>query len=1067
MAGQYSYSNTEAGSDEEGQEDWSDTGWAQPINADLNLNLQSFTQHHDNNHHDGDTGITKQEIHDLKTEALNVLSSGKQTGVTRMGLNDNKAGMKGLDKERINQIIFEASKGSRFYENEKKKEEQMKLRILEQKVKVESLTEEQLCQGLIQADKLLEELKTDRKLDRYIVHIDMDAFYAAVEMRDNPSLRDKPMAVGGSSMLSTSNYHARRYGVRAAMPGFIGKKLCPELVIVPSNFEKYTAVSKLVRNILAEYDPNYSTMSLDEAYLDFTDHVQQRQGLEVKGRTFLARTNDHFDKDGCVCDPNCAIREWLLSPDGPPAHVLKHGNILDVNILLQESATDDDVPAELTGELCFRCNKKRASVRVEVFGLSVEEAVREMRFRIEQKTRLTASAGIAPNTMLAKVCSDYNKPNGQFRVLPTIEAVTAFVNNLPIRKVSGIGNVSEKMLNAVGVELCSHLYQKRALLYFLYSPISFNYFMRVCLGIGSTRIERDGERKSLSTERSFSEINKPADLFRKCEELCTALWEDIQQEQLMGKTVTLKLKTVGFEVRTRAQTLPDYTNSRDVILEAALDLLKGEIQACYPQPLRLRLMGVRLSTLLHSSHYSRQHQKTIKGMFKQRQTKQESDLGSIVSTVSANNVAPECSSLSAQSAEAAGLPTGTFSVPTTASTDSEPQTSHNDTVKLKTGTVFRENRLSSMSDSDSRSPFVGSASSLNMSASDALSLPEDKTKSESQKKLDDSVSQWTRQKRKDYAGSLLTQVPKKLAYTCPVCNKEVLTSGLNNMNKHVDKCLAKVNQDGAGADQTTISEAGQDGAGTDQTTISEAGQDDAGMDQTTISEAGQNGPCDGQTVAVEAGSSECDAFISSKFAKSALKNDTKSRLPSMNPEKLISEVVHVPKLPLCSNLSKEQMTDDCLGEISSSMSRGENLDREVNSRGQQNHDSDEIEESVCMSGDRNPVDRTDTLEPDSVGISNESESIESLQLQTERQRYRCPVCNIVLNVSLGRFNDHVDMCLNQPTISSILREPNQPSEDSKRQKRLSVDESSPVSAAKRKKSSNSPKSRSIMSYLKR
>lgn len=111
MASHSSYSHPEAGSDEEGQEDWSDTGWAQPINAGPNLNLQSITHHHNNSHHEIDTGITKQEINELKAETLNVLSSGKQTGVTRMGLNDNKAGMKGLDKERINQIIFEASKG--------------------------------------------------------------------------------------------------------------------------------------------------------------------------------------------------------------------------------------------------------------------------------------------------------------------------------------------------------------------------------------------------------------------------------------------------------------------------------------------------------------------------------------------------------------------------------------------------------------------------------------------------------------------------------------------------------------------------------------------------------------------------------------------------------------------------------------------------------------------------------------------------------------------------------------------------------------------------------------------
>ena len=100
------------------------------------------------------------------------------------------------------------------------------------------------------------------------MHVDMDMFYAAVEMRDDPRLQDIPMAVGGMGMLSTSNYRARKYGVRAAMPGFIAKKLCPELVIVPGNMDKYAQVSEVVRGVFKEYDPNFAPMSLDEAYLD-------------------------------------------------------------------------------------------------------------------------------------------------------------------------------------------------------------------------------------------------------------------------------------------------------------------------------------------------------------------------------------------------------------------------------------------------------------------------------------------------------------------------------------------------------------------------------------------------------------------------------------------------------------------------------------------------------------------------------------------------------------------------------------------------------------------------------
>ena len=196
-----------------------------------------------------------------------------------------------------------------------------------------------------------------------IVHVDMDAFYAAVEEKDDPSLKTCPMAVGGMGMLTTSNYLARKFGVRAGMPGFIGKKLCPQLKIVPTNFSKYRAVSAQVREVFKEYDKNFCPMSLDEAYLNLTDYL-------------------------------------LSHPSLTPGTV-----------------------------------------------------VNEMRAKIQEKTTLTASAGISLNCLVSKICSDLNKPNGQYELLDEDE-MRKFVAQLPIRKVGGIGNVTEQMLDVFGVKTC-------------------------------------------------------------------------------------------------------------------------------------------------------------------------------------------------------------------------------------------------------------------------------------------------------------------------------------------------------------------------------------------------------------------------------------------------------------------------------------------------------------------------------------------------------------------------------------------------------------------------------------
>nr|XP_024102617.2 DNA polymerase kappa isoform X6 [Pongo abelii] len=543
--------------------------------------------------------------------------SYKDDLLLRMGLNDNKAGMEGLDKEKINKIIMEATKGSRFYGNELKKEKQVNQRIENMMQQKAQITSQQLRKAQSQVDRFAMELEQSRNLSNTIVHIDMDAFYAAVEMRDNPELKDKPIAVGSMSMLSTSNYHARRFGVRAAMPGFIAKRLCPQLIIMPPNFDKYRAVSKEVKEILADYDPNFMAMSLDEAYLNITKHLEERQNWPEDKRRYFIKMGNSVENDNPGKEVNkLSERERSISP-----------------LLFEESPSDLQPPGDPFQVNFEEQNNPQILQNSVVFGTSAEEVVKEIRFRIEQKTTLTASAGnnliisfslgdfnpvqdcrreprrpqgIAPNTMLAKVCSDKNKPNGQYQILPNRQAVMDFIKDLPIRKVSGIGKVTEKMLKALGIITCTELYQQRALLSLLFSETSWHYFLHISLGLGSTHLTRDGEKKSMSVERTFSEINKAEEQYSLCQELCSELAQDLQKQRLKGRTVTIKLKNVNFEVKTRASTVSSVVSTAEEIFAIAKELLKTEIDADFPHPLRLRLMGVRISSFPNEE--DRKHQ---------------------------------------------------------------------------------------------------------------------------------------------------------------------------------------------------------------------------------------------------------------------------------------------------------------------------------------------------------------------------------------------------------------------------------------------------------------------------
>ena len=463
-----------------------------------------------------------------------------------MSLNATKAGMHGLDTERINAIIDQASKGSKFYEAKAKTQKRIDSQVENMDQEVRKLLPANISLAEREADRILNVEQINVEQGRTIVHVDMDAFYAAVHERDDPSLKTKPMAVGSMGMLSTSNYLARRFGVRAGMPGFIGKKLCPNLCIIPTDFEKYRKIAAVTREIFAEYDPNFVAMSLDEAYLDITEYLKCRKTLSE-------------DESQSKIKQQYYATESFIENDG-------------VTIL------GDKIISETI----------------------VEKVVKEIRHKIQSATNgLTASAGIAPNTVLAKICSDFNKPNGQY-VLTGEREIYDFVKKLPIRKVSGIGNVSEQILTKVlNIRTCGDLYEKRGMILLLFKPATAHFLLRISLGIGESMLSsKESPRKSMSSETTFEDTSAPQKLFQICDELCLDLAKSLcktENSALHGKQVTVKIKTYKFEIKTKVTTLCTPTSEYETISSAARKVLKQLMDTAVEKPLKLRLIGVRIS----------------------------------------------------------------------------------------------------------------------------------------------------------------------------------------------------------------------------------------------------------------------------------------------------------------------------------------------------------------------------------------------------------------------------------------------------------------------------------------
>lgn len=331
-----------------------------------------------------------------------------------------------------------------------------------------------------------------------ILHLDMDAFYASVEVQDNPRLKGKPVIVGGMNnhgIVTTANYEARKFGVHSAMPIFMAKSLCPRGCFVPVRMSRYQEVSREVLNILYGITSLVEQVSIDEAYLD------------------------------------------LSNLDTAPLEVAKI-----------------------------------------------------IKSRVLEKTGLTLSIGISYNKFLAKLASDWNKPNG-IKVI-TQDMVPYILYPLPVKSVHGIGPKSAKRLNNIGIYTVEDLFAlSEEFLIELFGKSGVDIYSRI-RGIDNRKIETERERKSLGTETTFRETKDKELLKRYLHEFAYDISSSLQRKNLQGRTITLKVKYEDFKTQTKSRSLVNDISSAEDIYDNGVSLL-DELKLSK----NIRLIGLTISNL--------------------------------------------------------------------------------------------------------------------------------------------------------------------------------------------------------------------------------------------------------------------------------------------------------------------------------------------------------------------------------------------------------------------------------------------------------------------------------------
>lgn len=343
---------------------------------------------------------------------------------------------------------------------------------------------------------------TEDRPCRKIIHVDMDAFYASVEQRDEPSLKGKPVAVGGGhrGVVAAASYEARRFGIRSAMPSVTAKRRCPDIVFVKPRFDVYRAVSHQVRGIFADYTDLVEPLSLDEAYLDVT---QDRHALG-----------------------------------------------------------------------------------------SARAIAEDIRRRIREETGLTASAGVSYCKFIAKLASDYRKPDGLTVVTP--ERGPEFVASLPVARFHGVGPVTARKMEKLGISTGADLREWSVAALEMQFGSSGSWYYRICRGIDEREVKPDRPYKSVSAERTFDEdLVDPARLAAELERIAGYAWDRVRRAEVSGRTVTLKVKFQDFTIITRSKSFGSAVTDLSAFAGAGQALLS----ALHPLPRGIRLLGLGLHNL--------------------------------------------------------------------------------------------------------------------------------------------------------------------------------------------------------------------------------------------------------------------------------------------------------------------------------------------------------------------------------------------------------------------------------------------------------------------------------------
>lgn len=337
---------------------------------------------------------------------------------------------------------------------------------------------------------------------RKIIHVDMDAFYASIEIRDNPRLNGRPLVVGGKrGVVLTANYEARKFGIRSGQPGFQAAEKCPGLIFVHPRYEAYSEASKVTREIFGRYSDIIAPRSLDEAYLDVTNNDQ---------------------------------------------------------------------------------------------GLFATQIAQRIRNEVAQEVGITCSAGVSSNMMIAKIASDFQKPNGLTVVRPN--EILDFMKTLPLKKIPGIGPATEGRLEKQNLRTCEDIwqYEEDELVDLLGERFAL-WIMRKSRGIDTSDVGYHGKRKTYGAQRTIGARHHPIpELEERLHKIAVSLSERMHKGRHLGKTLTLKVRFGDLRVMSRSKTLDQPISSPEVFGNLACELLKKTPA----DQERVRLVGIGISNLV-------------------------------------------------------------------------------------------------------------------------------------------------------------------------------------------------------------------------------------------------------------------------------------------------------------------------------------------------------------------------------------------------------------------------------------------------------------------------------------